>query len=81
MEERTGDQPFSPDWVSPPGDTIKDIQQERNISDEALAVMLGFSAELTQDLLSGKLWMYYNLAERLTTHLGGSIAFWMQRDS
>lgn len=80
MEERTGDQPFAPDWVSPPGDTIKDLQQENNISDAQLGAILGFTPALVQDLLSGELRMYYDLAKQLTKHLGGSVDFWLTRD-
>ncbi len=33
--------PYAPDWVSPPGDTILDIIEERGWSQTELATRLG----------------------------------------
>ena len=36
-------EPFSPDWVSPPGDTILDFLEERDWTQQQLADPLGYS--------------------------------------
>lgn len=38
------DSAFSPDWVSPPGDTIAELQQERGLSLQELSDGLGVPA-------------------------------------
>lgn len=35
--------PFTPDWVSPPGDTIADLLEERDWTQAQLADRLGYT--------------------------------------
>ena len=45
------EQTFSPDWVSPPGDSIVDLMEERDWSQIDLARRLGFSAKHLNQLI------------------------------
>ena len=45
---------FQPDWVSPPGETILDVMEERDWSQAELAQRLGFSTKHLNQLVKGK---------------------------
>jgi HTH-type transcriptional regulator/antitoxin HigA len=71
---------FSPEWASAPGETIKDVLDERGIAAARFADMLGEPPELLHDLFIGSRPITIELARRLRDTLGGSVEFWMQRD-
>jgi plasmid maintenance system antidote protein VapI len=71
---------FSPDWVSPPGDTIKDILAERNMSESEFSALIGLSGEETNNLLSGNAMITIAMARKLERVFGASVEFWMARD-
>jgi HTH-type transcriptional regulator/antitoxin HigA len=71
---------FKPTWVSPPGDTIADILQERSLSISDLAQYTGQTIEAVNALLEGRTTITLAIARRLKKTLGGSVAFWMTRD-
>lgn len=71
---------FSPDWVSPPGDTILDILRARKMSHEVFASQVGQELVKVQQLLSGVTPITLDLAERLERVLGAPHTFWMIRD-
>ena len=71
---------FSPDWVSPPGDTIADILSARNVSEAHFAGQIDRSLEDTRDLLKGRIAITIDLARRLESVIGASVEFWMSRD-
>ena len=71
---------FRPDWTSPPGDTIVDILQEKNITDTAFAALMDLSWEDASDLLQGRSTVTLTVARRLTRTLGASVEYWMSRD-
>ena len=48
------DTPFTLDWVSPPGDTILDLIDERGWTQADLATRLGFSHKHVNQLVKGK---------------------------
>ena len=68
---------FEPDWRSPPGDTIKEIMQERGLSPADLVTGLKF----VDDLLDGSQEITPNIAKRLSNFLGASQEFWLARDA
>ena len=78
MTEINGE--YNPDWVSPPGDTIKDILQEHNLSLLEFAKQMGYPLNRIEDLLSGKTFITIELAKDLSRVLGASFTFWMARD-
>lgn len=71
---------FSPDWVSPPGDTIADILSERDVSEARFAAQIDHSLEYTIDLINGRIAITIDLARRLESALGASVEFWISRD-
>lgn len=73
------DQPFEPDWASPPGDTIKDMLEERSMKD--LARKLNLTPEQMDDLMKGALPLTEGIAINLVRNLGGSVQFWRNRES
>lgn len=73
-------QEFSPDWFSPPGDTIADVLAERNLSFDEFAQLMGYSQEKAKALLHGHTTITIAIARRLDRMLGGSVGFWMSRD-
>jgi HTH-type transcriptional regulator / antitoxin HigA len=77
MTERAA---FHPDWISAPGDTIRDILKQRRISEAEFARKLGTSAEEIHKLLLGREAITSALAEKLGSSLGGSTAFWSARE-
>lgn len=71
---------FTPDWVSPPGDTIADILAERHLSVPEFAVRIGQTVEDANDLLEGRSTITIRTARALEEVLGASVQFWMARD-
>lgn len=72
---------FRPNWASPPGDTIVDILQDKNISIDYFANSIGESLDRVTGLLSGQVFIDSVLAERLEVSLGTSKSFWITRES
>lgn len=72
---------FQPNWVSPPGDTMADILEERHLSPIEFADQIGYSVDITNDLLNGNSLITIEMAQRLERALGVSASFWMNRES
>ena len=75
------DTPFTPDWVSPPGDTILDLIDERGWTQADLATRLGFSHKHVNQLVKGKVPLTEEAALRLAQALGTSAGFWLTREA
>lgn len=69
--------PFAPDWVSPPGDTILDIAEERGWTQVELAQRLGYSEKHMSQLINGKVPITFDAAQRLERVVGSTINFWV----
>lgn len=72
---------FTPDWVSPPGDTILDLMEEKDWNQVELANRLGFSTKHLNQLIKGKVALTYDTAQKLERVLGSTSSFWMNRES
>jgi HTH-type transcriptional regulator/antitoxin HigA len=72
---------FTPDWVSPPGDTIATILEERRLSPEEFARMINGTPDDVGELLSGGAALTEKIAKELATVLGSSSTFWTRRES
>lgn len=75
------DDEFTPDWVSPPGDTIADALDERGISLVSFAKAAGYTRRQVGALIRGEATITPDTARVLTSTLGGSIEFWISRES
>lgn len=73
--------PFSPDWVSPPGETILDIIEERDWTQEELAQRMGYTAKHVNRLIKGKVPLSEDAAIRLERVVGSTVEFWLAREA
>ena len=72
---------FHPDWVSPPGETIKDALAYKNLSLEACCVEIGMALPSVEGLINGDLKIDVSIADRLADTLGSSRQFWISRET
>lgn len=72
---------FTPDRVSPPGDTILDIIDERGWTQKELAEQLGYSVQHVDQLIKGTVSLTADAAERLACVLGSTVSFWLAREA
>lgn len=72
---------YQPNWASPPGDTVADLLEERNLSLREFAKQIGMTVDYINDLLHGNLPITIDIARRLERFFGVSAAFWMTRES
>ena len=75
------EQNYAPDWVSPPGDTVLDIMEERDWSQVELARRLGLSTKHLNQLVKGKVSLTDDTALRLERVLGTNAKFWLNREA
>ena len=69
------------DWISPPGNTIADLLEERNWTQAQLADRLGVSRKHVNELITGKATISEENAIRLARVLGSSVGFWLNREA
>lgn len=69
-----------PDWVSPPGDTILSILEERELTLEQFAYRIERSESVARKLLDGSHAIDVDLARRLASAVGASENFWIARE-
>lgn len=72
---------FTPDWVSPPGDTIADLLEERDWTQAQLAERLGRSTKHVSLLINGKAPISEETALELERVLGSTAGFWLNREA
>lgn len=75
------DAPFAPDWVSPPGETILDLTEERGWTQAELATRLGYTEKHVSLLINGKVPLTEEAAIRLEKVLGSTAGFWLAREA
>ena len=73
--------PFAPDWVSPPGESILDMAEDRGWSQTELAQQLGYTEKHMSQLINGKVPLSVDAAHRLERVVGGSSEFWLSREA
>jgi len=71
---------FNPDWVSPPGDTIRDILAEEQMTVDDLAEELAISVAQAHRLCEGNEPLTVEIARALVLTFGGSVGFWLERE-
>lgn len=79
MTELSAD--FAPDWVSPPGESILDIAEERGWTQAELSQRLGFTEKHISQLINGKVPLSLDAAQRLERVVGGTVEFWLAREA
>jgi HTH-type transcriptional regulator/antitoxin HigA len=71
---------YNPDVVSPPGETLAEVLQERGMTQAALAELLGRPKEAIRDIIHGKVPMTKDDALRLARVLRVPADFWIMRE-
>lgn len=72
---------FTPDWVSPPGDAIAELLEERDWTQVQLAERLGFTTKHISLLINGKAPINEETALKLERVLGSTAAFWLRYEA
>lgn len=78
---KTREETLRRDWVSPPGNTIADLLEERNWAQAQLADRLGVSRKHVAELIIGKATISEANAIKLARILGSTIGFWLNREA
>jgi len=73
--------PTAPDWVSPPGESILDIAEERGWTQAELARRLGYTEKHISQLVNGKVPLTVDAAVRLERVVGSTVDFWLKREA
>ena len=71
---------FNPNWCSAPGDTIKDILEERGTPVFEFARGIHLPLDKTELLLAGDYEIDVWLAGTLSAYFGNSMQFWINRE-
>lgn len=69
---------LSPELLIHPGESLKEALEERNMSQEELAIRTGYSAKHISEVVRGKKDISHEFAERLEYALGIPSHFWMR---
>lgn len=72
---------FAPDWVSPPGDTILDMLEERGWKQTELARRTGYTTKHISLLINGKASITDDTAIKLERVIGSTAHFWLAREA
>ncbi len=72
---------FTPDWISPPGDTIEDLLEERGWTKAEFAGRTGFTPKHVNELVKGRVPITPDAADRLSRVLGSTPEFWLRREA
>ena len=72
---------FAPDWISPPGDTILDLLEERGWKQTDLAKRAGYTTKHISLLINGKAPITEETAVKLERVIGSTAQFWLTREA
>lgn len=72
--------PYHPEHISPPGETIRDILEELEMSQAELARRMGRPANKVNQIVQGKKAITADTALELESVLGLPASFWMNRE-
>jgi len=75
------DTSFNPDWISPPGETVATIMEERRLTLADLARRMKRQTSDIEDLIHGRAAITDEFAQQLADTLGATKAFWTSRES
>ncbi|NEO66023.1 MAG: DNA-binding protein, partial [Moorea sp. SIO4G2] len=72
---------FDPDWGSPPGETIADLLEEKDLTEADLVKDLDCTIEDISELINGKAAITKDTAAKLSRVLGSTEGFWLEREA
>jgi addiction module HigA family antidote len=70
-----------PDWISPPGETILDVLEERGWTQADLAERMGYTRKHINLLIKGAAGITEEAALKLERVLGSNAGFWLNREA
>ena len=73
--------PYQPEIVTPPGETLADILEERNMSQAELAQRMGRPANKINEIINGKRAITPETAIQLERVLGTPSAYWLNHEA
>lgn len=71
---------FQPDYAVPPGDTLRELLEERGMSQAELAIRTDMAEKTISQIISGDAPISLETARRLELVLGASASFWNNRE-
>ena len=71
---------FSPDFISPPGETLQDLIDERSMSQAQLAERMGRPVKTINEIIKGKAAITPETSLQLERVLGMPSSFWLIRE-
>jgi plasmid maintenance system antidote protein VapI/Zn-dependent peptidase ImmA (M78 family) len=72
---------FEPDYAIPPGDTLREALDEREISQVELALRTGLTEKTISQIINGIAPISYETAERFELAMGVPASFWNSREA
>lgn len=81
MQPERSQNEYTPDVVSPPGDTIRDIMKERGLTAAKLAERMDFNHRVFDAVLNGQHPINPEVALKLEAFIGGRAEFWLRREA
>ena len=72
---------FSPDYAIAPGDTLREVIEEKGISQADLSMRTGLTKKTINQIIAGVAAISYETAEKLEMVLGIPARFWNSRES
>lgn len=72
---------FTPDWISPPGDSIADLLEELGWTQSEFAERTGFTSKHVSLLINGKASITEETALKLERVVGSNARFWLTREA
>jgi len=77
----TTENAYTPDWVSPPGETLSEILKERKITRTEFASRMKLPKKTINQLIKGKVEITVRTAYKMELALGvPSARFWIERE-
>jgi HTH-type transcriptional regulator / antitoxin HigA len=71
---------YNPDYVSPPGETLEEVLEERGIPQAELAERMGIPKKKINEIIKGKAAITEDTAIKLELILGIPAHFWNNRE-
>ena len=71
---------FSPDYIIPPGDTLKETLEVKGMSQTDLATRTGMADKTVSQIINGIAAISYEIAEKLELATGVPASFWNRRE-
>lgn len=73
--------PYTPDHISPPGETLAELLESRGMSQVELAAQTGRPEQHINEMVAGKAPITPEMAIQLERSLGAPASFWNNRDA